>query len=443
MSGIDCWPLPTNWRSERLKYLARLNQTKLPESTSPETLIRYVDISAVHGDGSRDDPQDLTFESAPSRARRIAQAGDTVISTVRTYLRAITYVEPHARGYVWSTGFATVSPERIHPKYLFYVARSEPFLAEIASRSVGVSYPAVNASDIADIRCPLPPIGEQRRIADFLDDELSRLEVMALARESAADCVRQRLETSLLRQLIPGSKAWHAGSPLQHVTTAVGPAAWRPRRLKHTVESVVGGIWGAELNEGEEATSCARVADFDYAVGRLRPFIPTARSISHAERQARLLRVGDLLLEKSGGGDQQPVGRVVAVEATPKLPAVCSNFISRLRPKPPYDPHYLQLLHRALYFSGITRLSVKQTTGIQNLDVSHYLSRTVAIPPLDEQRRLTTEMTKEVDAERRVVSRIADERGLLGERQQALITAAVTGQIDPSSYRRPRELEAA
>lgn len=164
---------------------------------------------------------------------------------------------------------------------------------------------------------------------------------------------------------------------------AEGPG-WRKLRLKNTVGRPLAGDWGDEPRGDDTDTLCVRVADFDYGRGGLKTAIPTVRSFDPGRRQPRELRRGDLLLEKSGGGDQQPVGRVVMVDREPERPTVCSNFIARLRPRSWFESRYLCYLHRTIYSSGGVSLAVKQTTGIQNLDLEHYLSTIASIPPLDE-----------------------------------------------------------
>src|SRR5437870_3994872 len=103
----------------RLKRIARLNARKLSEDTEPDKSFRYIDIEAV-GEGELvEPPQYMTFREAPSRARRLVAASDTIVSTVRTYLRAIWPVQPPTEDLVVSTGFAVVSPApSIYPRYL-------------------------------------------------------------------------------------------------------------------------------------------------------------------------------------------------------------------------------------------------------------------------------------------------------------------------------------
>ncbi len=106
-------PAPGEWSSWRLKDLARINPDALPEETPPDRAFRYVDISGVDGLGQITGFADMTFENAPSRARRLVASGDVILSTVRTYLRAIAKAPPNSADFVFSTGFLTVSSAKL------------------------------------------------------------------------------------------------------------------------------------------------------------------------------------------------------------------------------------------------------------------------------------------------------------------------------------------
>jgi type I restriction enzyme S subunit len=198
------------------------------------------------------------------------------------------------------------------------------------------------------------------------------------------------------------------------------PAHWRTVRLKQTVAACRSGVWGEEARGGTEDVICVRIADFDRL--RLRTDLrdPTMRFIPPAYRRGRMLAAGDLLLEKSGGGDGQPVGAVVIHES--HAPAVCSNFIARISVAPGFDARYLCYLHAALYRLGVNRRSISQTTGIQNLDCKCYLEELVRVPEYEEQTQIASLLDRKtalLDGLVRVKQRLLD---VLRERRETLIT---------------------
>ena len=179
-SGID-WlgDVPEHWEEKPLKYIASINNEVLAETTDPEYEICYVDIGSVSAPYGITKTESMRFENAPSRARRKVRDGDTIVSTVRTYLRAIAPIQNPPENMIVSTGFAVIRPRKIDPGYLSYALRESRFVEIVVAKSVGVSYPAVNASDIAGIPLLLPDKKEQKAIADFLDRETAKIDALA------------------------------------------------------------------------------------------------------------------------------------------------------------------------------------------------------------------------------------------------------------------------
>ena len=148
------------------------------ETTDPALELTYVDISSVNAIEGIDANEEMIFENAPSRARRIVRDGDTIVSTVRTYLGAIAPIRSPRSNTIVSTGFAVVRPRNVKPSFMSYALRESGFVEAIVTRSVGVSYPAINPSEIGNIPFELPPSDEQLSIVSFLDRETSRIDTL-------------------------------------------------------------------------------------------------------------------------------------------------------------------------------------------------------------------------------------------------------------------------
>ncbi|MEO2047832.1 MAG: restriction endonuclease subunit S [Pirellulales bacterium] len=105
--------------------------------------------------------------------------------------------------------------------------------------------------------------------------------------------------------------------------------------------------------------------------------------------EKRKLEFGDIILEKSGGGPKQPVGRVIPFEKT-KGEFSFSNFTSVIRIKNKDELNY-QFLHRLLfhfYVSGVTEPMQRRSTGIRNLDFKTYKQLRIPLPKVTEQKRI-------------------------------------------------------
>jgi len=137
--------IPAGWDMKPIWAVASCNDEILEETTSPDYVMLYVEISDVDAVSGISGATELAFAAAPSRARRRVADGDVIVSTVRTYLRAIAPIVAPPANTIVSTGFAVLRPRKILPAYLAYLLRAEFTVAEIIARSTGVSYPAINA----------------------------------------------------------------------------------------------------------------------------------------------------------------------------------------------------------------------------------------------------------------------------------------------------------
>lgn len=125
------------------------------------------------------------------------------------------------------------------------------------------------------------------------------------------------------------------------------PAHWQIRRFKDIITSSRSGIWGDEEKGDANDIVCYRVADFDYSNLCLKFDNITYRNVLPEQANEKLLSEGDLLLEKSGGGEKMPVGRVVLVNSPQK--AVCSNFIQALSVNKKQSARFVLYLFHSIY----------------------------------------------------------------------------------------------
>ncbi|MFZ2715426.1 MAG: restriction endonuclease subunit S [Streptococcus suis] len=192
-SGVD-WigQIPEGWGVKPIKYLVTYDDEVLTQSViNSNKLINYVDIGSVNLVDGISKYQELSTLDAPSRARRVAQKGDTIISTVRTYLKAIAFVEDD---YIVSTGFCVLRPRKINNRYFNYAIMSNSFTELVSKYAWGVSYPAISASQLVNIPVSYPKsANEQILIADFLDKKTEQInQMIAIKKEQIENINKQR-----------------------------------------------------------------------------------------------------------------------------------------------------------------------------------------------------------------------------------------------------------
>lgn len=186
----------------KLKYLVDVNTQTLSENTSGDYTFRYLDISSVDATRGITGYETYSFDKAPSRARRVVHQGDLIVSTVRTYLRAIVRIEDD-KDVIASTGFAVLTPKNIDTSYLEYCLRSDCFCDEVMRHSRGVAYPAINVTSLTDIKVPVPPVDLQHEIAQYIARHLQAIDG-AIEQKHAEIRNLLTLKLSLIANIVSG-----------------------------------------------------------------------------------------------------------------------------------------------------------------------------------------------------------------------------------------------
>ena len=207
-SGVE-WigKIPSHWTTTQLKYVCTYNTDVLPNNTNPSFEFDYVDIGSVSFANGIEKVERMNFAKAPSRARRIVRRDDIVVSTVRTYLKAITIIPSFSIPLIVSTGFLVVRAKIncVSSSFLGYVLKSDSFTNAIEANSAGVSYPAIASSEAVKTCVTLPPIKEQLAIADFLDKKCSAIDDTIAKKKEQLEVLAD-YKKSLIYEYVTGKK---------------------------------------------------------------------------------------------------------------------------------------------------------------------------------------------------------------------------------------------
>jgi type I restriction enzyme S subunit len=190
------------WRKVAIGEIADVDRSNLGSKTSPDFEFDYISLSDVEPGRIIEPLQRYCFAAAPSRARRLVEVGDILVSTVRPNLLGFARITPRLAKCVASTGFAVLSPRKsADGSYLMHYMFSHHMRAQLHSLVMGSNYPAVNSNEIKRLEIRIPELPEQTRIAQILDacdDEISIL---------SDDLIHLRKEKrALMQQLLTGKK---------------------------------------------------------------------------------------------------------------------------------------------------------------------------------------------------------------------------------------------
>lgn len=181
--------------SVKLSDIVSINADSLPNSTDPDREIQYFDVSS---DGDHEVSGRMRFSQAPSRARRLAEAGDVVYATIRPLLRRLFIAEDRPDA-VYSTGYAVMSGPEDITRYLYHALTTEAVERQVHAFSTGTGYPAISAGDLGDVKLRLPNKTSRIAIANMADAMFKQAEIHRRIAEGAG--LRHRV---LMQQLLTG-----------------------------------------------------------------------------------------------------------------------------------------------------------------------------------------------------------------------------------------------
>lgn len=400
VEGIE---FPANWKIERFKNLVTRTRHKF---TGTENLLSvYLEKGVIpFNEGGADRVHNPSEDLSKYQKVNI---GDFVMNNQQAW-----------RGSVGISGYeGIVSPAyfvyKLSPlidvEFAKHLFRSHLMVLQYdyVSGGVGTIQRNLDEDALNNVLVPVPPIEEQRRIAEYLTKQLSQIDLLIELKTSQIDQYRQLLRSEFAEMLL---KSTESSIPLKRLLL--------DERL---------GVWGEEPGEGEHDVTVARVADFNRLTFRLED-ATTIRSISRSQFKSRRVSKGDILLERSGGGEKSPVGCAVYVHNDFEN-LVSSNFVSRLRPAPNVSGRYLSLLFAALYLTGQQTPHSSQTTGIQNLDTESFFQ--IKVPQLNpgQQKSLTEKAEKTLLDLWHVNSRIESSIEKYHALKISIIASAVTGSL--------------
>ena len=422
-SGVE-WlgDIPTHWSAKPIKFLCTYNDEVINDSTDNNYEIEYVDIGSVSASTGITKTETICFSKAPSRARRIVKDGDVIISTVRTYLEAIAPINNPPSNMVVSTGFAVIRPtSELHKDFAAYCLRAKGFIKEVVARSVGVSYPAINASDLVNISIPFVSIDEQAQIAAFLDHETAKIDTLIEKQQKLIELLKEKRQAVISHAV---TKGLNPDAPMKDSGVEwLGevPEHWSVSKLKFECEIVDCRNKTPEYFDNGDYF-VVRTTNVKNQKLNFNGALYTDKKNFDIWTQRGIPPEGSILFTR-----EAPTGEVCLV---PKDLTFCMgqrmmNFIAN-------DNSYTDYLFDYLISDCLDRYinSVSHGSTVSHLRVEQVENIPVLVPSLDEIKQIhlkINSLKSKFDAiEKEAIQAIA----LMQERRTALISAAVTGKID-------------
>ncbi|MEO6703291.1 MAG: hypothetical protein ABI140_13985 [Jatrophihabitantaceae bacterium] len=412
------WPLVPLWSIAR-----REDRVGQPDA---ELLSVYRELGVVRK-ADRDD--NFNRASDDLSAYKVVRKGDLVLNKMKTWQGSLGVSDYD--GIVSPAYFTCSVSPNVHGRFLHYLLRSSTYIALYGAASKGIrpNQWDLPYDEFRALPALVPPIVEQRRIADFLDDQVARIDNIIAARRTQASLAEEefmahRDEVTLGR----GHSSPTARSRWEPFGAV--PATWDQTLLRSIPATIQTGPFGSQLHSAEYIDDGWPVVNpaglKDSRIVRVAGMTISDEVRSRISRH--VLRDGDVVFGRRG-----ELGRAALVTAKEDGWVLgTGSLMVRLVKGGPLEPGFLvRLLGTAALRYYFDSVSVGSTMA--NLNVSILAAMPVLVPRLSVQRTVIGEVAA-LDRQHRETSR-ALSRGvtLLLELKRSLITAAVTGEFDVST----------
>jgi type I restriction enzyme S subunit len=306
------------------------------------------------------------------------------------------------------------------PRYLNWLLRSDVYANEYASMSRGVrpGQIEIDNDELRGLRIALPSLDEQRRIADFLDAETRRIDRMAELRSLQLDMLDERSRGEL-SSVAEDLGFWHGTIKVRHVLQRI-EQGWSPQCEDRMTSE---GEWGVVK------AGCINGGHFGRRQHKALPVNVKPDRRFH-------LKPGDLLMSRASGSVELigSVG-VLPSDLPPRL-LLCDKVYRLEMDRTRMDPRFVALMLSTAQVREQIKLGISGADGMaNNLPTGTVTNLSLPDVPLAKQAGVVEDLEDRRKAAQRTRQLLSDQLALLGERRQALITAAVTGQFDVATAR--------
>lgn len=382
----------------RLKYSAVVSAGQSPASDDVAPLVDGLPFLQGNAEfGSRSPVPISECDASP----RVAAAGDILVS-VRAPVGAVNVAD---RDYGIGRGLCAVSPRRIDHEYAYWFLQySADALNSVAT---GSTYVAVSASDVGDLVVPVVTGEEQRRIAEFLDRETAQIDELIAKQEQLISTLAERWQVELAK-----------------VVASSGSGA-KKSKLKYHAAIQTGLTLGKAVDPNSIELPYLRVANVQ--VGRVDLSEVKTVEVERDAVRRHSLRAGDVLMTE--GGDLDKLGRG-ALWLGDIEPCLHQNHVFAVRCRSTLDSRWLVHVLDAPDARQYFIRTAKKTTNLASTNSTVVGGLPIPCPALETQLDLVQHLD---DAKAKYEALSSNSRAVidvLRERRQALISAAVTGQID-------------
>lgn len=403
MTSTPAWiaDRPRNWRAIPFRYLYR--RTKRVGYENETLLSVYRDHGVVDKSTRSDNFNNASEDLGPYQ---LVNVGDLAINKMKAWQGSVA-VSP-IRGIVSPAYFVYTPTHHEHSGYLHYLLRSAEYtrLYQLYSKGIRVNQWDLDPSVHGSMPVLLPPVEEQRRIAEFLDRETAQIDELIAKQEQLISTLAERRSAAVTKQVL-------------------GAPRWELQPLRWEIEFITSGSRGWAEFYSDTGAPFIRIGNLPRQSLELkRDDIQYVDIPAGTEGVRAVTQEGDLLFSITAY-----LGSVSVVDSADAGSYVSQHVaLVRLRARR-FLPRYVGYVALSVFGQQQLALGAYGGTKIQ-LSLEDIKSFVVPRPSLSEQEQIVRELDDLLADTDQLIGAAGSAISLLRERRQALISAAVTGQID-------------
>lgn len=418
-SGVE-WigPVPEHWETLRIKRAAQLRNERRNDSPSGWT---YVGLEDVEPESGKYEPTVGASRQSEDSMVGVFRAGDVLYGKLRPYLRKAIVAEQDG---VCSTEFLVLSEGRGKSPWLHRWLLTQEVTQQIEAGCDGAKMPRADWEHVGSIPMPLPPAAEQTAIAAALDRETARIDALIAKKTRFIELLKEKRQAfithAVTKGLDPNVKMKDSG--VEWIGEV--PEHWIVSQVKFVATIGNGSTPARDRPDYWEqgtypwlTSSCVNQEQ----IGAAEEFVT---STAMSECHLPIIRPPAILVGITGQGRTRGMATTLSIEATINQ-HIAFLKANEARIQTPFLRRFIDVAYDWLRLDSEGAGSTKGAITCEQLG-----ALPVPLPPAAEQERIITHVTGMTARTDSLAAKAERSIALLKERRSALITAAVTGQID-------------
>ncbi len=412
---------------KRLKFIAPLRNERTDATSEHVDYLGLENIQSWTGKLLPSTTSDISEgDDSASGTANVFYSGDVLFGKLRPYLAKALHSDKEG---VCSTELLVLKPQSdIHPCFLLYSMLSPDFIGQVDASTFGAKMPRANWEFIGSMKLPVPAYETQRLIADYLDRETARIDALVAEKEKMLTLLEEKRAALISRVVTRGLDPDAPLKPSNALWFDKNPLSWCVERLKWVIQSVSSGVSVNASDQPIEGDGFGVLKTSAVAGGAFVPSENKSVWDTEYDRLACPVTKNTIIMSRMNTPNLVGESGYVA-EDYPNL------FLPDRLWQISFDENRVFVPFVALLLSckearhALSSKATGTSPSMKNLAIEEMSSLLVPVPPLEEQVSIYREVARREAITNPLRSEITNSLQLLKERRAALITAAVTGQI--------------